>query len=166
MSIIASQLVRITPCSSQREIKCITPFRTYPLYLLWTCLNAGSPGHICLIHSFLVPPHKTRHLGTVLMGNFPQVDSVRGTQAYLCLCPYSASFSADPALPQAQTHSHCIGRHTLTANSDIKPCPEVDILCLYCRLNKLSIIWPQAVFCISESQNTIYHDDNTTASSE
>lgn len=93
---------------------------------LWPRLNAGTPGHVlCLSHSSGVLPRRARRLGTALTGNFPQVVSGRGTQAYLCLCPRSASFSADPALSQAHTHLLYLPSHTHrdthTANSDIKP---------------------------------------------
>lgn len=77
-------------------------------------MNAGRLVRICLIQpSVSAPPRTLRHLGSPLTGNFPQVNSGGGTQTYLCLCPHSASVSAD-----SSTH---------TAASDIKPGPDVGI---------------------------------------
>lgn len=145
------------------------PFRACPLYLVWPWFNAGTPGHFCLTHSSRgVPPRRARHLGTALTGNFPQVDSGRGTQAYLCLCPNSFCLPLCRPCPlsSTNTHTHTLylssHTHTHTANSDIKPRPDVGIFSLYRRIIPLSTIWPQAVFCINESQNIVMHYNSIT----
>lgn len=66
---------------------------------LW--FNAEIPGHFCLLDSSSVPQHRAKHLGTTPTGNFPQVVSGWGTQAYLCLCLLSTSISADPGRSQS-----------------------------------------------------------------
>jgi len=103
-------------------------------YPLWPWLNVGSPGHVCLSHSSGVPPRRARRLGTALTGNFPQVFSGRGTQAYLCLCLLLCTLPIS-----TYTLILCLPSHTRrdsqslphTAVSDIKPDPDVAILSQY-----------------------------------
>lgn len=163
MKIIASHLF-----SSQREIKCITPLEHAPC----TLFGLGSTLALLVTSASHIPPEESRLAGPGILaqrwrGIFRR-STVEGAHrlTFVCAQTPSASLSADPALSQAQTHTHthciCHHTHTHTANSDIKPRPDVGIFSLYRRIIPLSTIWPQAVFCINESQNIVMHYNSIT----
>lgn len=159
MKIIASHLF-----SSQREIKCITPLEHAP------CTLFGLGSTLALLpHTFLLrsPASQGQASWHSADGEFSAGRQWKGHTGLPLSVPkllLPPSLQTLPSLKHKHTHIHIVSvvTHTHTANSDIKPRPDVGILSLNRRIIRLSTIWPQAVFCINESQNIVMHYNSIT----